>query len=44
MISRECWNEGDQVYVQTPVGTRSAIIHKKVLFESHNDGRKHKKT
>ena len=29
MISRECWNEGDQVYIKTPVGTRSAIIHEK---------------
>ena len=29
MISRECWNEGDQVNVQTPDGVRSAIIHAK---------------
>ena len=29
MISHECWNEGDQVNVQTPDGVRSAIIHAK---------------
>ena len=29
MVSQECWNEGNQVNVKTPVGTRSAIIHEK---------------